>query len=437
MEVKEDRITGIFEFVTYMGGDGYSAPIVLKSDGTTQNYLYLHRDYQGSILAITNGTGQVVEKRLFDAWGNIAKVQDGAGNTLAGLTVLDRGYTGHEHLQSVGLIHMNGRLYDPKLHRFLQPDNYVQDPFNTQNYNRYGYCWNNPFKYTDPSGEWIWILVGAIIGGVANWVAHGAQFNARGLTAFGIGAAAGALAGIVGPAAFGWAGGGAAGAGGFIAGAGAGAAGSAASQMVLSVGNHIAFGDPLMTPKQFIVGVALGAALGGTINGVSAKINGNTFWKGVDVTPKVQPISIHPTGLAKTGNAEIKTDVKIANTAKPSATPTTQAHTATVINKETGFIDLSKDPQFRYVDKIGESFFDNTKYTDKVLGQMKTGDFHAFPKSVEAFELNGTISTIKGGDGIFRQMLKIPGEYGGKRGFFEFIKELDGTINHRLFRPNQ
>ena len=47
---------------------------------------------------------------------------------------------------------MNGRLYDPKLHRFLQTDNYVQDPGNTQNYNRYGYVLNNPLKYTDPSG---------------------------------------------------------------------------------------------------------------------------------------------------------------------------------------------------------------------------------------------------------------------------------------------
>jgi hypothetical protein len=49
---------------------------------------------------------------------------------------------------------MNGRLYDPKLHRFLQPDNYIQDPSNTQNYNRYGYCYNNPLKYTDVTGEW-------------------------------------------------------------------------------------------------------------------------------------------------------------------------------------------------------------------------------------------------------------------------------------------
>ena len=94
----------------------------------------------------------MLEKRLFDAWGNVL-VQDGNGNILNGLTILDRGYTGHEHLQSVGLINMNGRLYDPKLHRFLQPDNYVQDPNDTQNYNRYGYVLNNPLKYTDPSGE--------------------------------------------------------------------------------------------------------------------------------------------------------------------------------------------------------------------------------------------------------------------------------------------
>jgi RHS repeat-associated protein len=127
----------------------------------------LHRDYQGSILAITNETGAIVEKRQFDAWGAIVKVQDGTGNILNGLTILDRGYTGHEHLQSVGLIHMNGRLYDPKLHRFLQPDNYVQDPNNTQNYNRYGYVLNNPLKYTDPSGEfkinWNNIIAGVAI----------------------------------------------------------------------------------------------------------------------------------------------------------------------------------------------------------------------------------------------------------------------------------
>ena len=81
------------------------------------------------------------------------KIQGKLGNTLAGLTVLDRGYTGHEHLQSVALINMNARLYDPMLHRFLGIDNYIQDPTNTQNFNNYGYVLNNPLLYTDPSGN--------------------------------------------------------------------------------------------------------------------------------------------------------------------------------------------------------------------------------------------------------------------------------------------
>lgn len=151
------------EFITFVGGDAYSAPIALKSDGTTPSYFYLHRDYQGSIMAITNASGAVVEKRLFDPWGAIVKVQDGAGNNLTKLTFFDRGYTGHEHLESVGLIHMNARLYDPKLHRFLQADNVLQDPNNTQNYNRYGYCFNNPLKHTDPSGNIAQVAIGIII----------------------------------------------------------------------------------------------------------------------------------------------------------------------------------------------------------------------------------------------------------------------------------
>ena len=57
---------------------------------------------------------------------------------------------------------MNGRVYDPVLARFLSPDPYVQAPDYTQNFNRYSYCYNNPFKYTDPSGEFIFTLAALI-----------------------------------------------------------------------------------------------------------------------------------------------------------------------------------------------------------------------------------------------------------------------------------
>jgi RHS repeat-associated protein len=63
----------------------------------------------------------------------------------------NRGYTGHEHLD-FGLIHMNGRVYDPRWGRFLQADPIIQSPYDLQNYNRYSYVMNNPLSFTDPTG---------------------------------------------------------------------------------------------------------------------------------------------------------------------------------------------------------------------------------------------------------------------------------------------
>ena len=154
VEIVCNKTDNSTKFILYLGGDAYSAPAILISDGETQKLYYLHRDYLGSIVMLTDEDGNIAERRHFDPWGQPIKVEDGAGNTLDKLTLLDRGFTGHEHLQTVGLIHMNGRLYDPALHRFLQPDNFVQDPFNTQNFNRYGYVLNNPLLYIDPTGEY-------------------------------------------------------------------------------------------------------------------------------------------------------------------------------------------------------------------------------------------------------------------------------------------
>ena len=66
------------------------------------------------------------------------------------------GYTGHEHLDEVGLVHMNGRIYDPASGRFLQAAPIVQSPGNSQSYNRYSYVMNNPLGLTDPSGYAWW-----------------------------------------------------------------------------------------------------------------------------------------------------------------------------------------------------------------------------------------------------------------------------------------
>ena len=64
----------------------------------------------------------------------------------------------------------NFSLNDPALGRMLSPDNYITDPRNPQAYNRYTYCLNNPLVYTDPDGEFIQYIIGAVIGGFSSYM---------------------------------------------------------------------------------------------------------------------------------------------------------------------------------------------------------------------------------------------------------------------------
>ena len=164
IEMIEDTTDGNIKIISYIGGDGYTAPIAyIKQTGSNaiDEYHYLHRDYLGSILAITDSSGAVKEQRQFGAWGQADKFVDSDGNTtFTHSSLIGRGYTGHEHFFEVNLIHMNGRMYDANLGRFLSPDNYIQDPFNTQSFNRYGYVQNNPLINVDYSGESFWRSIG-------------------------------------------------------------------------------------------------------------------------------------------------------------------------------------------------------------------------------------------------------------------------------------
>lgn len=144
-----------------------------KTGSASAEFHYVHTDYLGSWLVITNKTGDIENEYSYDAWGrprdpNTWIIKDiSITNALANLDAMqprfDRGYTGHEHMCGFGLINMNGRLFDPYLQRFLSPDDYVQSPFNAQSYNRYGYCVNNPLMFTDPSGQYFWLIIGGYI----------------------------------------------------------------------------------------------------------------------------------------------------------------------------------------------------------------------------------------------------------------------------------
>ncbi len=113
---------------------------------------WTHLDRLGSPMAISNKAGVIEEKLAYDSWGKRRNLNDGATpDALDGKTD-NRGFTGHEMLDDLDLVHMNGRVYDPLLGRFLSADLFVQDPMNGQSYNRFSYVLNNPTNLTDPTG---------------------------------------------------------------------------------------------------------------------------------------------------------------------------------------------------------------------------------------------------------------------------------------------
>jgi RHS repeat-associated protein len=136
----------------------------VKMEGSTTDefFEYAHRDHLGSIEVVTDDNGNALDNLAFEPFGS-RKNKDWTANIssaeLDALLDLDwghtrkvRGFTGHEHLDRTGFIHMNGRVYDPVLGRFLSPDPIVQAPIFSQSWNRYSYVWNSPLSYTDPTG---------------------------------------------------------------------------------------------------------------------------------------------------------------------------------------------------------------------------------------------------------------------------------------------
>jgi RHS repeat-associated protein len=122
---------------------------------TSEDTVYYLKDHLGSITALVGKDGVVKERYSFDAWGarrDATTWADSAFDKLTKVTATNRGYTGHEMLDEIGLVHMNGRIYDPEIGRVLSGDPLIQAPDNSQSFNRYSYCINNPLSLTDPSG---------------------------------------------------------------------------------------------------------------------------------------------------------------------------------------------------------------------------------------------------------------------------------------------
>ena len=154
-------ISGIYERETtgslvkdlhYIVAGGETIAIEERQSDGRHRVLYLHKDHLGSVQTITDDNNQIVERLSYDAWGNRRNPTDWTPLSSNVTSQVDRGFTGHEHLDALELIHMNGRVYDPVIGRFLSPDPFVQAPLFSQSLNRYSYVLNNPLSLVDPSG---------------------------------------------------------------------------------------------------------------------------------------------------------------------------------------------------------------------------------------------------------------------------------------------
>jgi RHS repeat-associated protein len=178
-----------------------------SAETVTNKTEYWHKDHIGSLVATSDGSGAITQRFRFDPWGTRECLTASGVTTSCSSTTTgggsnngseERGFTGHEMLDEVGLIHMNGRLYDPEIGRFLQADPIIQEPLNGQNYNRYGYVQNNPLSYTDPTGfswwtKWRRPIIGLVAAIAVPWAVGelfmaGATGAAAGETTFAVAA---------------------------------------------------------------------------------------------------------------------------------------------------------------------------------------------------------------------------------------------------------
>ncbi|MCM8813406.1 MAG: hypothetical protein NC924_05645 [Candidatus Omnitrophica bacterium] len=120
----------------YVYGPGIDEPVVMYRNG--QRYFYL-LDGLGSVIALTDDSGAVVESYTYDAFGKPEQAS-GIGNPLR--------FTAQRYDAESGKYYYRYRYYDPGIGRFLTPDPLkYHDGFNL-----YTYCYNNPVNWVDPYG---------------------------------------------------------------------------------------------------------------------------------------------------------------------------------------------------------------------------------------------------------------------------------------------
>lgn len=425
----------------YIGGDYYSAPVAITgdgiSDGTTVKTIW--RDYLGSIREVYNETdGSSESAATYDVWGRTCDAEDRElVSASTAPTSLGRGFGGHEYLPWFGLYNANARLYDPLLGRFLSPDPYVQAPDFSVNFNRYAWCLNNPLKYTDENGEFVFttaiivgIAIGATVGAYSGAViANGGQYDPRKWNYSSFDTWGGMLYGaaIGGAASFAGAAVGASvaagvGIGGFAGGAISGAAAGAVSGSIqgFGMGLYAGEGDFGYAAQSGLIGMAggvvAGGLVGGTAEGISALRNGRTFWTG-SIKENISPSTI--------GN-----HLEIKNSDKPKIKdpilPKAEDINSTVTTEEDIYrIKLNTKRLSLEANQV-----DVPRPTIKNYVTTKNDFFHDFPSSLDQDIIDYGTFLIRD-DGSYWYLAR--GSINNLDGVYSIGITREGVVYHRLF----
>ena len=147
---EEHYADGRVRKIDYITGPTGLIGVNISTNGV-DTLLYAFTDRFGNLVMLVDGDKNIVERLAYDPWGARRNPGDWTKPDTAS-HLLARGYSMHEHLDRLGLINMNARVYEPATCSFLSPDPLIADKENWLNYNRYLYCLGNPVKFADPTG---------------------------------------------------------------------------------------------------------------------------------------------------------------------------------------------------------------------------------------------------------------------------------------------
>jgi len=121
--------------------------------------IFFFNDALGSAVAAVNESGDLCWSEEYTAYGDKTLNED-LFPDVGGCGILgeERGFTGHTEDVNSDLVYMQQRYYDPSIGRFLSIDPREADPNQPMTFNRYAYGNNNPYKYTDPDGEFVFVI---------------------------------------------------------------------------------------------------------------------------------------------------------------------------------------------------------------------------------------------------------------------------------------